>query len=143
MDHEMLKAVADLFDEKLAPIHEKLDEHSVILNEHSAILNEHSAILNEHSIILKEHGEKLDEHSAILKDHSEQLGTHSIMLKEQYGILKALEHSAEVNAAERDRTQHDIAYIKGSVQGLHRDMARVEEISAYNMAEIARLKAAQ
>ena len=128
MDHEMLKAIADLLDEKLEQkLEEKLEQKL------EQKFNEKLAPIHA----------KLDEHSAILKDHSEQLGTHSIMLKEQYGILKALEHSAEVNAAERDRTQHDIAYIKGSVQGLHRDMARIEEISAYNMAEIAKLKAAQ
>lgn len=136
MDHELLVAIGQLLDEKLAPIKTTLDEHTAILNEHSAILNEHSMILQEHSV-------KLDEHSTILKDHGEQLGVHSSMLKEQYGILKALEHSAAVNAAEISHMKHDIVYIKGSVQGLHRDMARVEEITAYNMAEIAKLKAAQ
>lgn len=85
MEKEMLQALSNLLDEKLKPINDKLDEHTL--------------------------------------------------------ILRALEHSAEVNKAEHDKISNDIAHIQGDIQEIKRDMYRVEEATANNWADIAKLKA--
>ncbi|MCT4619483.1 MAG: DUF5320 domain-containing protein [Marinisporobacter sp.] len=57
-----------------------------------------------------------------------------------YEIVKALEHSSQVNKAEHDSMSNDIAYIKGNIEIIKSDMYRVEEATANNWADIARLK---
>ncbi|MDF2613491.1 MAG: hypothetical protein K0S71_1277 [Clostridia bacterium] len=47
-------------------------------------------------------------------------------------ILRALEHSAEVNIREHDKMSHDIAIIMGDLQGLKKDLAQVELVTANN-----------
>ncbi|KGG80964.1 hypothetical protein Y919_03405 [Caloranaerobacter azorensis H53214] len=59
---------------------------------------------------------------------------------ETYEIVKALEHRAQVNKAEHDQMRNDIAYIKGDVQTIKRAIYRIEEATASNWADIARLK---
>lgn len=61
--------------------------------------------------------------------------------KEIYGIVKALEHSSEVNKAEVDKISNDIAHIKGDVVAIKKDVTNVEVITASNWADIAKLKA--
>ncbi|QXM07383.1 hypothetical protein KVH43_03880 [Crassaminicella indica] len=61
-------------------------------------------------------------------------------MDETYEIVKALEHSSQVNKAEHDSMLNDIAHIKGDIQIIKRDMYRVEEATANNWADIARLK---
>ncbi len=61
--------------------------------------------------------------------------------EEDHLILKALEHSAEVNKAEQDKMSNDIAYIKGNIEGLRKDLSTVEIVTATNYADIAKLKA--
>jgi septal ring factor EnvC (AmiA/AmiB activator) len=60
---------------------------------------------------------------------------------ETYQIVKALEHSAEVNKAEQDKISNDIAHIKGDVEALRKDISTVEVVTANNYAYIAELKA--
>lgn len=62
-------------------------------------------------------------------------------VKENTDILKALEHSAQVNKAEHDQMSNDIAHIKGEFKSLRQDMANVEIITSSNWNEIAKLKA--
>lgn len=59
---------------------------------------------------------------------------------ETYQIVRALEHSAEVNKAEQDKMANDITHIKGNVEGLRKDLANVEIITSSNWNEIAKLK---
>ncbi|WP_242866802.1 hypothetical protein [Abyssisolibacter fermentans] len=126
MEKELLSAIREIMREELKPIRTQLDEHTVILNEHTEILNEHTEILNQHTIILNEHSQKLDEHSQKLDEHSQ--------------ILRALEHSAEIAKAERDIMMHDIAEVKCDVTAIKKDLYRVEEATANNWADIAKLK---
>ena len=64
-----------------------------------------------------------------------------IQVKENTEILKALEHSAQVNKAEHDRMFIDIAHTKGSIEALRKDLSTVEVITAKNYSDLAMLKA--
>ncbi len=61
-------------------------------------------------------------------------------LNEHTQILRALEHSSQVNKAEHDLMMNDIACIMGDVVCIKKDMYRVEEATANNWADIAKLK---
>jgi peptidoglycan hydrolase CwlO-like protein len=61
--------------------------------------------------------------------------------EETYQIFKALEHSAEINKAEHDKMTNDIAYIKGTMESIKKDVSTVEIVTANNYADIAKLKA--
>jgi hypothetical protein len=61
--------------------------------------------------------------------------------EETYQIVKALEHSAQVNKAEQDKMANDIVHIKGNVEALRKDLSTVEIVTANNYADIAKLKA--
>lgn len=56
-------------------------------------------------------------------------------------ILRALEHSAEVNKAEHDKMDNDISHIKGDVEAIKKDLSTVEVVTANNYADIAKIKA--
>jgi septal ring factor EnvC (AmiA/AmiB activator) len=62
-------------------------------------------------------------------------------IDENTQILRALEHSSQVNKAEHDNMANDIAHIKGDVEALRKDISTVEIVTANNYADIARLKA--
>ena len=64
-------------------------------------------------------------------------------LDEHTLILRALEHSAEVNKAEHDKMSNDIAKIQGDVAGIRKDLSQVELVTANNWADIVKLKAVQ
>jgi len=64
-------------------------------------------------------------------------------LDEHGQLLKALEHNTQVTRAEQDRLIHDIAHLQGDVTEIKRDMYRMEEATAHNWADIAKLKAAK
>lgn len=61
--------------------------------------------------------------------------------KENIQILRALEHSAQVNKAEHDNMSNDIAHIKGDIALIKKDLTFVEEATAKNWSDITRLKA--
>lgn len=75
------------------------------------------------------------------KEVNEQFKEVNARLDEHTQILRALEHSAEVNKAEHDNMINDIAYMKGQIESIKRDLSRVEEATANNWVDIARLKA--
>lgn len=77
----------------------------------------------------------------ILKRLESKIDRIEIKQDETYQIVKALEHSAEVNKAEHDKMANDILYIKGDVEGLRKDISTVEIVTANNYADIAKLKA--
>ena len=56
-------------------------------------------------------------------------------------ILRALEHSAQVNKADHDKMSNDIAKIQGDVAGIRKDLSQVELVTANNWADIVKLKA--
>jgi septal ring factor EnvC (AmiA/AmiB activator) len=62
-------------------------------------------------------------------------------IDEHTQILRALEHSSEINKAEHDKMSNDIVHIKGDVEALRKDISTVEIVTANNYAEIAKLKA--
>lgn len=97
-----------------------LQEIKTELKEQKVILSEHTAILNEHTAMLNKHDQKLDEHGQ---------------------ILRALEHSEQVSRAEQDRMSNEIAYIKGDIAALHKEIGNVEIITASNWSDIVKLKA--
>jgi predicted nucleic acid-binding Zn-ribbon protein len=61
-------------------------------------------------------------------------------LDEHTLILRALEHSAQVNKADHDKMSNDIAKIQGNVAGIKKDLSQVELVTANNWADIAKLK---
>ena len=71
----------------------------------------------------------------------EKLKPMSIKLDETYQIVRALEHSAEVNKSERDKMTNDISHIKGDVEAIRKDISNVEIITSSNWNDIAKLKA--
>lgn len=64
-----------------------------------------------------------------------------ISQQEDHQILKNLEHNSNVNKAEHDKMMNDIAYIKGDLSSLRKDLSTVEIVTANNYADIAKLKA--
>ena len=56
-------------------------------------------------------------------------------------ILRALEHSSQVNKVEHDKMSNDILHIQGGVEALRRDISQVELVTANNWADIVKLKA--
>lgn len=72
----------------------------------------------------------------ILKRLETKIDAHTL-------ILRALEHSAEVNKAEHDKMSNDIAKIQGDITGIKKDLSQVEIVTANNWADIAKLKAVQ
>ncbi|MBU3192309.1 hypothetical protein K9O30_23085 [Clostridium bowmanii] len=75
------------------------------------------------------------------KEILEILKRLEIKQDETYQIVKALEHSAEVSKAERDKMANDISHIKGNVEGIRKDISNVEIITSSNWNDIAKLKA--
>lgn len=77
----------------------------------------------------------------ILKEFKQEFKTINTKLDEHTQILRALEHSSEVNKAEQDKMGNDIAHIKGDVEAIRKDVSNVELITASNWADISKLKA--
>ncbi|SKA89119.1 hypothetical protein SAMN05443428_10977 [Caloramator quimbayensis] len=89
----------------------------------------------------KEVSEQFKQVNEQFKQVNEQFKQVNARLDEHTQILRALEHSAQVNKAEHDVMFNDIAYIKGQIESIKRDLNRVEEATANNWVDIARLKA--
>lgn len=83
----------------------------------------------------------LGEHTQILKEHTQILGEHTKILGEHTQLLRALEHSSQVNKAEHDNMSLDIAEIKGEVKAIRKDLSAVEVITANNWSDLAKIKA--
>ncbi|BCZ49035.1 hypothetical protein psyc5s11_51020 [Clostridium gelidum] len=83
---------------------------------------------------------KIDKGLGRLETKINVLGTK---LDEHTLILRALEHSSEVNKAEHDKMSNDIAKIQGDVTGIRKDLSQVELVTANNWADIVKLKAVE
>ena len=55
-------------------------------------------------------------------------------------ILKALEYLAQVNKAEHDRMNFDLAEISSEVKSMRKDISTVELVTANNWSDIVKLK---
>jgi chromosome segregation ATPase len=88
--------------------------------------------------ILKRLESKIDQGLSGLDTKMDNLETK---LDEHTLILRALEHSAQVNKAEHDKMSNDIAKIQGDVAGIRKDLSQVELVTANNWADIVKLKA--
>lgn len=75
------------------------------------------------------------------KEILEILKRIEIKVDENTQILRALEHSAEVNKAEHDKMDNDILHIRGDVETIKKDLSTVEVVTANNYADIAKIKA--
>jgi len=84
---------------------------------------------------------KVDNQGDLLKENTQILNNHGEQLKENTQILKALEHLAQVNKAERDKTSFDIAEISGEIKAMRKSVSNVELITASNWSDIVKLKA--
>lgn len=83
----------------------------------------------------------------ILKSIQGQMSTMQSDIKsiqsqidEHTQILRALEHSSQVNKAEQDKISNNIAHIKGDIESIKKDITNVEVITASNWQDIAKLK---
>ena len=74
------------------------------------------------------------------KEILEILKRLEIRQNETYQIVKAIEHSAEINKAEHDNMTNDISHIKGNVEAIRKDISNVEIITSSNWNDIAKLK---
>jgi len=79
-------------------------------------------------------GTKMDSLETKVDNLETKLDEHTL-------ILRALEHSAQVNKAEHDKMSNDIAKIQGDVAGIRKDLSQVELVTANNWADIVKLKA--
>ncbi|BCZ47567.1 hypothetical protein psyc5s11_36340 [Clostridium gelidum] len=66
----------------------------------------------------------------ILKDMQKDIKELKVQVTENTQILKALEHSSEVNKAEHDKIINDVAKVQGDVTGIKKDLSRVEVATA-------------
>ncbi|MBE6067085.1 MAG: hypothetical protein E7211_05195 [Clostridium lundense] len=61
--------------------------------------------------------------------------------QEEHGrILRILEDKATTNKAEHDKLSNEMAHISEKVEGMRKDLATVEVVTARNMENIAQLK---
>mgnify|MGYP000925800367 FL=1 len=61
-------------------------------------------------------------------------------LQENTEILKALEHSSEVNKAEHDKMNNDIAHIEGHLKNIDENIDVMKEMLGRHEVDIAVLK---
>lgn len=66
-----------------------------------------------------------------------------IQVRENTQILKALEHSAQVNKAEHDKMNIEMAKFNGTLKSVQNALSAVEKVTANNWSEIVELKAAK
>lgn len=74
------------------------------------------------------------------KDFEQKIDVLSSQVHENTQILKALEHSAQVNKAEHDKMTFDLVEISGEVKAMRKDLATVELVTANNWSDIVKLK---
>lgn len=78
-----------------------------------------------------------------IKDVKTEISSMKSKVDETYEIVKTLEHLVQGNKAEHDQMKNDIAHIRGNIETIKRNMYRIEEATANNWADIARLKQAK
>ena len=79
----------------------------------------------------------LQELRQLLKEELEPIKTK---LDETYQIVKALEHSAQVNKAEHDKMDNDIAHIEGKLSNISESIDVLKEMTGKHEVDINILK---
>jgi chromosome segregation ATPase len=70
-----------------------------------------------------------------------EISAIKVQQEENTRILRALEHSTQVNKAEHEQMMMEMAEISKEVKNLRKDVSNVEVITASNWTDLARLKA--
>lgn len=83
---------------------------------------------------------KLDLKLEPINTKLDSIGTQ---VKENTEMIKALRHSSEINKATLDKISLDVAYIKGDVEKIKKDLSVVEKVTAKNWTDINELKEAK
>lgn len=81
-----------------------------------------------------------DDLQEIRKLFREELEPVKIKLDETHQIVKALEHSAQVNKAEHDKMTNDIVHIEGSIKNIDENIGAVKDIIGRHEVDITVLK---
>ena len=85
--------------------------------------------------------QKIDKSIGGLRDDfSQKFDFLGNQVHENTQILKALEHLAQVNKAEHDRMNFDLAEISSEVKSMRKDISTVELVTANNWSDIVKLK---
>ena len=71
---------------------------------------------------------------------SSKLDTMEIKLDENTQIVRALEHKAEVNKAEHDSTNLNLAGIMGEIKELRNDFGMIEKVTINNWNQLIKIK---
>lgn len=79
----------------------------------------------------------LQELRQLLKEELEPINTK---LDETYQIVKALEHSAQVNKAEHDKMDNDIAHIEGKLNSIGESIDVLKDMTGRHEVDINILK---
>jgi chromosome segregation ATPase len=126
LNSELLKAIEVMLKRELEPIKTEIGS---IRSEIGSMKTEIGSIRSEIGSMKTEIGSMKTE----IKSMRTQLDEHT-------QILRALEHKADVSKAEQDKMSNDIAYIKGDIKALRKDITNVEIITSSNWNDIAKLK---
>jgi hypothetical protein len=85
--------------------------------------------------------QKIDKSIGGLRDDfNQKFDSLGNQVHENTQILKALEHLAQVNKAEHDRMNFDLAEISSEVKSMRKDISTVELVTANNWSDIVKLK---
>jgi hypothetical protein len=94
--------------------------------------------------LLKALSNLLDEKLEPIKSDITNMKSDIVLIKtqqEEHGrILRILEDKTVINKAEHDKLSNDIMHLSEKVEGMRRDLATVEIVTARNMENIANLK---
>ena len=94
MTNNDLKQISQIFDQKLKPIQQELQQHGLLLKEHSVLLKGHGLLLKEHSVLLKGHGKLL---KSLKKDQDTMLVMLDKEQMDQRKRLKLIEEHLSLN----------------------------------------------
>lgn len=140
MDNELLKALSTLLDERLNPIKNDVNNIRSDINNMKSDINNIKTDINDMKLDIdniKSDVDNLKSDAANMKTDIKYIKTQQ---EENYQILKSLEHSSEINKAEHDKFENDLALISGKIDSMRRDLSTVEIVTARNMENIAQLK---
>lgn len=161
MDTAIIKALGELLDEKLAPIKQDIVGMKQDINgmkqdingmkqDINEIQQEVAGIKQDISGMKQDINGMQEEFTSVkqdingIKQDMNEMKTDIKFIKvqqEEHGkILRILEDKAITNKADHDKLSNDIAHLSEKVEGMRKDLATVEVVTARNMENIAQLK---
>ena len=139
MEEKILQALEGL-NKRFDTMEERFDK----LEGRFDVLEGRFDVLEERFDVLEERFDKLEERFDKLEGRFDKLegrfDSLEIQVQENTQILKALEHSAQVNKAEHDKMNIEIAKFVGALKSVKSAVSAVEKITANNWNEIIELK---